>query len=101
MLYKLTLPKNWKPSWWKKGDPIEYILCDGKHQKRYDLVTKKLSKELIERMYECNQCQTFNDHINRFERDHVLNLVDQWLEKPLGLDEWEITQSKCKFEKID
>lgn len=92
MKYKMTLPDDWKPPWWREGDPVEFILQDSVNEKDYDVVLDGLPDELVERMYECLECLCRDYHDRRFGRETTNRLVDEWINTPLGVDRWHIKQ---------
>lgn len=85
-MYKLILPDDWKPPWWRDGDPLEYDLRDGCYDKTYDLVTENLPGELVERIYECMFCLTAETVKWSLGRKALLRRVGIWASLPLGLD---------------
>lgn len=54
--YKLILPKEKKPPWWREGDPTTYDLVDGKHVYDFDIVEDALPEDLVDRMHQCLEC---------------------------------------------
>ena len=100
MKYKLTLPKDFNV-WWKKGFPRTIIVEDGKHECDYDVVESSLPKETIEEAYECIECVYKKYHEETFGIDITLDLVNEWLDKPLGIKSSYIKKHGLKLEPIN
>lgn len=96
MKYKLVL-RGYKPVWWRKGDPIEYIMQDGKHLMELDLVTDWLPDELVERIYECLECLSTAEIEKWYGRRRALESVDLRISRPPGADKDTLLRCGCEL----
>ena len=101
MKYKITLPKNgYRPDWWRKGDPLEYIVEDGKYEHDYDLCPESIPEDVLERIYECGECIYREYHDETFGRYVTMEVADGWIEKPLGVGSWCLRKNNISIKEI-
>jgi hypothetical protein len=89
--YKLILPDDHKPPWWRPGDPIEYDIIDGQHIYEFDIVEESLPKELVDRMHQCLECLTI-EIVGMSEAIYDADLRDK---RPVGVDLENATRMGC------